>query len=100
MGADEEVGRRLASKTPHPSSLAERSLRRQAPEVRAGCPNGAVSIHFGMRISNFVGLWTSNLRILGSDILKLTGSSSISVANVPTHATYARAEVLARLDHT
>ena len=27
---------------PHnPSSLAERSLRRQAPEVRAGCPNGA-----------------------------------------------------------
>ena len=31
-----------------------------------------VSIHFGMRISNFVGLWTSNLRILGSDILKLT----------------------------
>ena len=41
MGADEEVGRRLASKTPHPSSLAERSLRRQAPEVRAGCPNGA-----------------------------------------------------------
>ena len=47
MGADEEVGRRLASKTPHPSSLAERSLRRQAPEGSAGCPNGARPICAG-----------------------------------------------------
>jgi len=33
-------------------------------------------------------------------ILGLVGSSSISVAELPTQAPYARAEVLARLDHT
>jgi group II intron reverse transcriptase/maturase len=41
VGADREVGRRLAPKAPNPSSLAERSLCRQAPEVGAVCGNSA-----------------------------------------------------------
>ena len=36
-----EVGRRLASRTTHPSSLAEPTLCRQTPEVGAQCPNWA-----------------------------------------------------------
>jgi hypothetical protein len=34
---DEEAGQRLASKTAYPSSVATRPLRRQTPEVGAGC---------------------------------------------------------------
>ena len=32
--------------------------------------------------------------------IHLIGSASLSVVELPTQATYARAEVLARLDHT
>src|ERR1700680_4580681 len=40
-GADQAVGRRLASETAHPSPLARAALRRQTPEVGAVCPNWA-----------------------------------------------------------
>ena len=38
-----KLAERLASQAAHPSSLAERSLRRQTPEVGAECPNRARS---------------------------------------------------------
>ena len=41
MGADGEAGRGLAPETPHPSSLAEPAVCRQAPEVGAVCGNPA-----------------------------------------------------------
>ena len=41
VGPDDEVGRRLASRAAHPSSMARPALRRQTPEVRAGCSNRA-----------------------------------------------------------
>jgi hypothetical protein len=41
VGSDDETGRRLASRAPHPSSLAGQTFRRQTPEVRAGCSNRA-----------------------------------------------------------
>ena len=41
VGADDEAGRRLASRAAHPSSLARAALRRQTPEVGAGCSNWA-----------------------------------------------------------
>src|ERR1700686_5917956 len=41
LGADQAVGRRLASETANPSSMASESLRRQTPEVGAVCPNWA-----------------------------------------------------------
>src|SRR5262249_26796936 len=41
VGSDYETGRRLASGSAHPSSLARSALRRQTPKVGAGCPNWA-----------------------------------------------------------
>ena len=41
VGSDDETGRRLASRAAYPSSLARSALRRQTPEVRAGCSNRA-----------------------------------------------------------
>src|SRR5208337_2812921 len=41
MGADGGDRRRVSPKTEDPSSLAERSFRRQSPEVGAGCGNSA-----------------------------------------------------------
>src|ERR1700676_1537946 len=41
VGSDDETGQRLASRAAYPSSLARSALRRQTPEVRAGCPNRA-----------------------------------------------------------
>jgi 2-polyprenyl-6-methoxyphenol hydroxylase-like FAD-dependent oxidoreductase len=41
VGSDDETGRRLASNAAYPSSLARAALRRQTPEVRAGCSNRA-----------------------------------------------------------
>src|SRR5215469_12029614 len=41
MGSDDETGRRLASRSAHPSFLARSALRRQTPKVGAGCSNWA-----------------------------------------------------------
>src|SRR6516225_9871976 len=41
LGPDLEAGRRLAPETADPPPLASPALRRQAPEVGAGCPNRA-----------------------------------------------------------
>src|SRR5262249_24395303 len=41
VGSDYETGRRLASGSAHPSSLARSALRRQTPKVGAGCSNWA-----------------------------------------------------------
>src|ERR1700676_279317 len=41
VGSDDETGQRLASRAAYPSSLARSALRRQTPEVRAGCSNRA-----------------------------------------------------------
>jgi hypothetical protein len=41
VGSYDETGRRLASRSAHPSSLARSALRRQTPKVGAGCPNRA-----------------------------------------------------------
>src|SRR6516162_6979746 len=41
VGADDETGRRLASRSADPSSLARSALRRQTPKVGAGCSNWA-----------------------------------------------------------
>src|SRR5580693_3300913 len=41
LGADQAVGKRLASETAYPSSVARESLRRQTPEAGAVCPNWA-----------------------------------------------------------
>jgi hypothetical protein len=41
VGSDDETGRRLASRSAHPSSLARSALCRQTPNVAAGCPNWA-----------------------------------------------------------
>ena len=41
MGADGTACCRLAASSPHPSSMARRTLRRQAPAVGAVCPNRA-----------------------------------------------------------
>ena len=41
MASDDETGRRLASRSAHPSSLARSALRRQTPKVGAGCSNWA-----------------------------------------------------------
>src|ERR1700681_2596260 len=41
LGADQAVGRRLATATANPSSVARESLRRQTPKVGAVCPNWA-----------------------------------------------------------
>ena len=43
MGADHETGERLSPQGPKPPSVASGSLRRQAPEVGAECPNRARS---------------------------------------------------------
>src|SRR5215469_8578287 len=41
VGSDDETGRRLASRSAHPSFLARSALRRQTPKVGAGCSNWA-----------------------------------------------------------
>jgi hypothetical protein len=41
VGSDDETGRRLASPSAHPPSLARSALRRQTPKVGAGCSNWA-----------------------------------------------------------
>src|SRR6516165_9300582 len=41
VGSDDETGRRLASRSAHPSPLARSALRRQTPKVGAGCSNWA-----------------------------------------------------------
>jgi len=41
LGADHEANGRLAPETADPPPLASPTLRRQAPEVGAGCPNRA-----------------------------------------------------------
>src|SRR6516162_6170633 len=41
LGTDDEAGGRLAPKTDHPPSLAQRSLCRHAPEVGAVCGKAA-----------------------------------------------------------
>src|SRR5450631_694708 len=41
LGADQADGRPLAPATANPSSVARESVRRQAPEVGAVCPNRA-----------------------------------------------------------
>ncbi len=49
MGRNQPAGRPLASDPPHPSSLAESALRRQTPEVGAGCGNAARPVLCGGR---------------------------------------------------
>ena len=49
MGTDDAAGGRLASETDHPSSLAERSLRRHTPEVGAVCGKAARTVLCGGR---------------------------------------------------
>ena len=49
LGADHAIGHSLAPETAHPPSLAERSLRRQAPEVGAVCLNWARTVLCGGR---------------------------------------------------
>ena len=39
MDADDETGRRVSPEAADPSSLAQRAVRRQTPEVGAECPN-------------------------------------------------------------
>src|SRR5262249_30081428 len=41
VGSHDQTGRRLASRSTHPSFLARSALRRQTPKVGAGCPNWA-----------------------------------------------------------
>jgi len=41
LDAHDEIGRRVSSQAEYPASLAERPLRRQTPEVGAGCGNSA-----------------------------------------------------------
>jgi hypothetical protein len=41
VGPHDEIGRRLAPRTAHPSPLARPALRRQTPKVGAGCSNRA-----------------------------------------------------------
>ena len=49
VGAHEEARRRMAATAAHPSSVAKRTLRRQTPEVGAGCPNWARPVLCGGR---------------------------------------------------
>jgi hypothetical protein len=59
VGAHGNVGQRLASQAAHPSSMAERSLCCQTPEVGAECPNWARSDLCGgravMRVPTAIG---------------------------------------------
>ncbi len=43
MDADDETGGRVSPEATDPSSLAQRAVRRQTPEVGAECPNWARS---------------------------------------------------------
>jgi hypothetical protein len=49
LGTDDAAGERLASGTNHPTSLAERSLRRHTPEVGAVCGKAARTVLCGGR---------------------------------------------------
>src|SRR5262249_57589296 len=49
VGADDEVGRRLAPETNSPSSMAKRALRRHTPEVGAVCGKAARTVLSGGR---------------------------------------------------
>src|SRR5271165_1810072 len=49
LGTDDEAGERLAPETNHPSSMAERSLCRQPPEVGAVCGKVARTVLCGGR---------------------------------------------------
>ncbi len=49
VGTDDAAGGRLAPKANHPSSLAERSLRRHTPEVGAVCGKAARTVLCGGR---------------------------------------------------
>src|SRR5271155_3373162 len=49
VGTDDEAGERLAPETDHPSSMAERSLCRQPPEVGAVCGKVARTVLCGGR---------------------------------------------------
>src|SRR5277367_3265287 len=49
VGTDDEAGERLAPETDHPSSVAERSLCRQPPEVGAVCGKVARTVLCGGR---------------------------------------------------
>ena len=49
MGTDDKAGERLATETDHPSSMAERSLCRQPPEVGAVCGKVARTVLCGGR---------------------------------------------------
>ena len=49
VGTDDAAGERLAPETDHPASLAERSLRRQTPEVGAVCGKAARTVLCGGR---------------------------------------------------
>ena len=49
VGPNEKARRRMAADAAHPSSLAKRTLRRQTPEVGAGCPNWARPVLCGGR---------------------------------------------------
>ena len=52
MGADGEAGRRLAPTAAYPASLAQRTLRRQTPEVGAVCGNSARPDLCGLRLES------------------------------------------------
>src|SRR4051812_34526704 len=49
MGANDEAGVGLASHATYPSSVAQRTLRRQTPKVGAECPNRARPVLCGGR---------------------------------------------------
>src|SRR5437870_2117788 len=62
MGTDDAAGGRLAPETDHPPSLAERSVRRQTPEVGAVCGKAARTVLCGGRSAMSVPTATGALR--------------------------------------
>src|SRR5262249_26081888 len=59
MGADDAAGKRLASDTDHPPSLAKHTLRRHTPEVGAVCGKAARTVLCGGR--SVMGVPTASL---------------------------------------
>ena len=82
-----EAGRRLAPPTAHPSSLAEHPLRRQTPEVGAGCGNSARPDLCGGRPATDVP--TANAALLAA-LCVSDGQLTLPSSTITTHNEYHR----------
>src|SRR5215203_599039 len=84
------ITRLLAAATQDPASLSERALRRQAPEVRAGCGNAARPDLCGGRPERAVPTATEHVAGRGRVHLRDEREERLHRADVAATSTYQR----------